>query len=321
MIKKGSSVIETIDSLLAAEENFGFVDDDYPIMLVEGKDDKILIDRYYYHKNDSKNPFRVAVGLDFGEKVNGKKMAIKSYEEIKKFYSKVFVLIDRDFDYYLGENLSEKDPNIYYYDYYELENYLFEDSILKLYFDRYFECINDHEFEGLKLEFKKMVCLFDPFSTLSFIRELIYREKIENVYSQFQIETIASVASKNPSGVLQNTSAIYSGLSAKEKVDAYINAELGKVDLTYDYLIDRISNNEVASDIAEDEEDSVYFYKYLISGKLIVNSLNIIIEHFEEIRTKPKRSQVVLTETLKKEWIPLYSEKYSRLINLIQSNI
>ena len=319
-IKEGSSVTETIDSLLAADTNFGYIEDDAPIILVEGKDDKELIDRYYYHRNGESNPFRVAVGEDFDEKVNGKKMALRSFHKIKNKYSRVFMLVDRDFDFFVGENLSSTDSDIFYYDYYELENYLFEDAILKLYFDRYFDCVDEAQFEKLKRELKKVICILEPFSQLSFIRELIYRDRLNIELEEEHKIHIASIAAKNPSGVLQNKSNSYIGLRSKEKVEKYIDFELDKIGLNLDCLIDSMSGEEVASDLAN-YEDPVYFFKFLISGKSIINSLNIIIEHIDEITVIPKRSNGVLAETVKKEWIPLYSESYSNLLNKIQSRI
>lgn len=48
---------------------------------------------------------------------------------MKRKGRKVICLLDRDYDFYLGEKIP--DEQVRYYNYFELENYLFEEKIMK----------------------------------------------------------------------------------------------------------------------------------------------------------------------------------------------
>lgn len=322
MIFKGSAIEETIDSLISASAIFG-VKDETPILIVEGKDDKELLHRYYYFHKNGEIPFRVTTGDDFGYAVSGKRNAFESYSQAQDYFENVFVLIDRDYDYYLGENNSQ-DTNVFYYDYYELENYLFDDTILKIFLDRYFNCIETELFEQIKKELNKHKEVYYPYTKISFFREMLYRGRVNISLTNEQIAHIVSVVSRKPVSVFNDESQMYGGLDIKEKTHKYFLSELKKVNLSYEEVLSSMELGESAADIFKDDyenEDPLFFYKYLISGKLILNSLHKLIESFDNLGLKGKESTRELEGIIKSEWIPLYSEDFKKIIYRIENRM
>lgn len=322
MIIEGSAIEETIDSLISASMIFG-VKEETPILIVEGKNDKELLQRYYYFHKDGEIPFKVVTGEDFGHKVNGKRNALESYSQAKEYFEKVFVLIDRDYDYYLGEYNFE-DNNIFYYDYFELENYLFDDTILKIFLDKFFNCMETELYERIKIELNKNKEVYYPYAKIGFFREMLYRERVNINLSTDQVERIVNTVARNPNSIFQDLSEVYGELGMKEKIRRYFFNEFEKVDLSYEEVISSIEIDENAAGILEvdpENEDQLFFYKYLISGKLILNSLQTLIENFEGFGLKANSSSRRLDLLITTEWIPLYSEDFKGIINRIENQI
>lgn len=83
--------------------------------------------RFYYNQNKNlKFEIRTASSLD-ESRIDGKKNVLAYYHD-NKLDQEIRVLLDRDYDFIL--DLNENEENIYYY---ELENYLFEESVLEEY--------------------------------------------------------------------------------------------------------------------------------------------------------------------------------------------
>lgn len=319
-ITKGTSIFETIDSLVAAKLFFNKEDDDYPILMVEGKDDVNVIQRYYYHNRKGKVPFKIVLAEDLNQKNNGKKNALNAYQKYKKHFSKIFCLLDKDYDLLLGEDLSATDSNISYYDYYELENYLFEEPILRLFFDRYFECTDNSDFYALRKELEEAAEIYHPFSKASIFRELFYREMTNEKLDEEEIKHIANATKKSPQSILENNSPVFSNYSLKEKVEKYFEIEFSEVDLSFkDLEKDTNSLQESAADI--EDVDPLDFFKYNISASYILQSLLIVLRSFKTLQFNSIGTNLSLEKSLKQEWIPIHSTKFEKKLSEIEKKI
>lgn len=127
VIRKGSSITIPAGIDEIAKKYLGIEPKTTRYLIVEGKTDVDAIKRYFYI-NDIERNFEIRTGSV--EEKNGKKIAIEYFKANKDNPEmKVMCLLDRDYDFILKKE--EQETNILYYDYFELESYLFDEDIIK----------------------------------------------------------------------------------------------------------------------------------------------------------------------------------------------
>ena len=183
-------------------------------------------------------------------------------------------MLDRDYDFVLQTNRINKD--IFYYDFYELENYLFDIQTFKEFL---LHCYP----KELKLDaFQEVfedITNFDVSENFLFIyylslyRELNYYErtnqKIENIveYSNF-------IKKFNYSGVYTGKDPEVIGESLNEKVSSYIE---NKLNLIEDNLFNDIKDFFEAEDF-EKPESFLEFSQFYFKGKILLRNFSIILK-------------------------------------------
>jgi hypothetical protein len=183
-------------------------------------------------------------------------------------------LLDRDYDFVLQTNRINKD--IFYYDFYELENYLFDIQTFKEFL---LHCYP----KELKLDaFQEVfedITNFDVSENFLFIyylslyRELNYYErtnkKIENIveYSNF-------IKKFNYSGVYTGKDPEVIGESLNEKVSSYIE---NKLNLIEDNLFNDIKDFFEA-EYFEKPESFLEFSQFYFKGKILLRNFSIILK-------------------------------------------
>lgn len=309
------SIIESIEAILAEGPNFNIDDGIDNILIVEGKDDIEVIEKHYFLKKNKDMPFRICVGEDFGEHVSGKKNAIKSLEKHINEYPKIICLLDRDLDFQLG--LNEDNERILYYDYYELENYLFEDSILKVFLGRFYKFTDNESYLNILDSFYRISKYYTPIAKMMLAREICNRDAIFDDKSKF--DKIAKLSKKDLGPILSHKSQVYEGLDFLDKIYHYINQELSEVDLDLSYLEGLFEDNEAAATLISTEDFSGNIFKYAIGAKQVIKSIQILMQEFIDSQYIKEGGQISLERSLKKEWIPIQSEKFADLMDYIEN--
>ncbi len=305
---------EILEAVLAEKEMYNFDNgNSNTILLVEGIDDIHVINSYYYYKNKDEMPFRVVRAEELNEKVSGKKNALKAFENYKDEFSNLVCLLDRDFDFFLGESINNE--RIFYYDYYELENYLFDETVLKLLAARYFNCRNNITFGKVLSELMDNAIIFLPYMKLGLFREVCYRNPL---IDKEKIEKVVEIASTNPVKILERKKEEFSNLNPIEKIKKFITDELGKVNISLEEIERLVTQEEITStsDVLKDLE----FFKYGIGTKLILGALQLLMkENFITVQFNKAGNVLSLEKSLKDEWIPHISQDFERLMNLIEA--
>ncbi|MGG0655536.1 DUF4435 domain-containing protein [Rummeliibacillus pycnus] len=302
---------EILGAVLAESQNFGFQIEE-KILIVEGSDDIQAIRKYYFHK-DKQLPFRVVKAEDLNENVSGKKTALKAFDRHKARIPNLFCLLDRDFDFIIGKNREES--RIFYYDYYELENYLFEEKILRLMISRFFDA-NEVNYNNILSEFSKIAKIYKHFSHLGAIREICYHEEQEDLLGI----KLAMLAKSNLISILENKSNDYLGLSNIERVEKYLNIELSHISTNLAEVYELFKEKEVASTTLTTTDESLEFFRTFISSKFVLKSIVFLMKFCIENVTFNRRGEKSSLESdLKNEWIPTQSEKFAEIMQKIES--
>ncbi|GIN71150.1 hypothetical protein J14TS2_16250 [Bacillus sp. J14TS2] len=322
LITKGSSITETVDSIVSTEHFTGEPYDGPPLLIVEGVDDIQVLQKYYYFYNNGSLPFKVVLG-SLDEKMGGKKRALDAYSENKTKFNQVFCLIDRDFDFHLGEESDDK--NVFYYDYYELENYLFDSEILKLLFGRFFNCTTIDQYNVLVQELQHLATIYVPYSQLAYFRELHFRGKTEILLSEDGINKFSKIVKIKPERIINDDSLEDRGVPTAERIEKFLEKELSEINLTIQRIKDNFSHDSFlliagAREINE-ESEGLDFFRYFISGKFILGSLAILFKTFTSMRYVNNVDRNSIENTLKNEWIPKNSVMFKQLIESIENEI
>ncbi|QPQ35565.1 DUF4435 domain-containing protein [Lysinibacillus sp. JNUCC-52] len=314
-ISNGEMHEELLEAVLA-EDFFGYSENNNDILLVEGSDDIQVIKKFYYHRRNGDIPFRVVKAEDLNEILSGKKNALKAYEKYKDEKSNLICLFDRDLDFFLNENC--KDDRIHYYDFYELENYLFDESILKLFFDRYYDCDEIELFEKMLDEFNNISDLLFHYPKLSLIRELNFKY---NFLNEEELDKIVKLSKTKPIQIFNNQAEKYRNLDLLQKFDLFISEELNKVNTSLVEIEQRILPDNVAATISEyTSMEKMFFFKYCISAKFILSSLHFLMQNCIKVGTIINSgNSSSLERTLKKEWIPCRSDHFHTLMLQIEN--
>jgi hypothetical protein len=276
-IEEGSSIPEAFEIDVISEEFFG-IEKPQKILIVEGESDRECIKRYFYLKNiEITFEIRTAsVALENCKDIDGKKKALQYFDDnlCSKNPIDIKLLLDRDYDFVLQTNRINKD--IFYYDFYELENYLFDIQTFKEFL---LHCYP----KELKLDaFQEVfedITNFDVSENFLFIyylrlyRELNYYErtnkKIENIveYSNF-------IKKFNYSGVYTGKDPEVIGESLNEKVSSYIE---NKLNLIEDNLFNDIKDFFEA-EYFEKPESFLEFSQFYFKGKILLRNFSIILK-------------------------------------------
>ncbi|MHA4218130.1 hypothetical protein [Bacillus cereus] len=320
-IRRGSALKEhakaVITESLFAKKDF----ENDKFLLLEGSDDIDVIKHYYMYKGiEVKRVFRLIKadeeGIEGSNKVAGKQNALNFFGKLKEKNRNVICLLDRDYDFYLDEVNS--DPKIKYYDYYELENYLFEDTLLMIILKN---VCNYPDIES----YEKMVTLLHniekeckPYILLCFLREVNYRK---NILTEEQLNKVLEIIDKKPASMMQMK---HLGIeNALERITGYIEIELGKVGLNIELVEKIINENDYESSQLMDVSEPLYLFRYAIKGKTISNSIpyffKYILENNPDLNEfKSKGNLSNLLSRLKIEWIPNSSQDFTKLLEEIE---
>ncbi len=126
-IKVGSAIPEFIEIDDIAEEIFDLPKPD-KILIVEGETDVIVLENYLDLKKISINFLIRTASMVDDEHRSGKDVALEYYDKHKDD-REIVLLLDRDYDFICSTE--RNDERIIYYDYYSLENYFFEEVVMK----------------------------------------------------------------------------------------------------------------------------------------------------------------------------------------------
>ena len=126
-IKIGSAIPEIIEIDDIAEDIFDLPKPER-ILIVEGDTDVIVLENYLDLKKTPINFLIRAVSMVDDDERSGKDAALEYYDK-NKDKQEIILLLDRDYDFICSTE--RNDERIIYYDYYSLENYFFEEVVLK----------------------------------------------------------------------------------------------------------------------------------------------------------------------------------------------
>ena len=226
-------------------------------------------------------------------------------------------MLDRDFDFHLNE--VHPDSRVKYYNYYELENYLFEDSLLKIVLKNVCNYSDmNHYYEMIRLlhEIEK-AC--KPYVLLCFLREVHYRK---DILTEDQLAKVLEIIKKNPSSMMQMRNL---GIANElERIPGYIESELNKVGLSIEIVLELIDDNDYESSSIMGVTEPLDLFKFAITGKLVSNSLSYFFKYIltnsselNQIKSKGNLSSIITR--LKLEWIPTLSQDLSELLKEIET--
>ncbi|WP_445449162.1 hypothetical protein [Enterococcus lactis] len=271
-IEIGSSIPETIEIDELAHDYFGFPKPQ-KILIVEGISDKECIERFYYHqKKKPKFEIRTASLLD-EKRVDGKKNALAYYHE-NKSDQEIRVLLDRDYDFIL--DLYEKEENIYYYDYYELENYLFDEEVLEEYIVNTIQDFSPEEVrESLdKIKDTNIEMSFSLFYKIVVIREIYYNKIYNFDFDESIIESFAKMIKKlSFSAILNGNHPFCEGTTTiEDRIENFFKKSLLEID---DSLYNKIMNFWEDCEYSS-PENFIQFCQHYFKGKALLKSIDSI---------------------------------------------
>lgn len=270
-IEEGSSIPETLETDELAYDYFGFPKPP-KILIVEGNSDKECIERFYYdQKKNLTFEVRTASSLD-ESRVDGKKNALAYYHD-NKSDQEIRVLLDRDYDFIL--DLNEHEDNIYYYDYYELENYLFDEEVLEEYIVNSIRKFSPEEvrttLEAIKTT--NIDSSFSLFYKVVVIREVHYHGLHNFDFNETTITSFAQmIKNLSFSAILQGRHPLCVGDTIEERINSFFEQALVKID---DDLYDQVNAFWEESEYSL-PESFIQFCQYYFKGKILLKSLDCI---------------------------------------------
>jgi hypothetical protein len=322
-IKRGSALKESAKAIITETKFIKKEITNDKLLLLEGPDDIEVISNYYlYRGREVKKAFRLVKAneeeIEGANTVAGKQNAIKLFEKLRQKNRNVICLLDRDYDFYLNE--THPDPRVKYYDYYELENYLFEDSLFRVILKNVCNYNDFKYYEELILLLKDIEDACKPYILLCFLREVNYRT---SVLTEEQLSKVLKIINTKPSSMMEMKNL---GIDNElDRISCFIETELSKVGLSI-VLVQKIidDNNYVSSNLMNVSEP-LHLFRYAIKGKMISNSLSFffkyILEHnpyLSELKSKGDLSRIL--SRLKIEWIPVLSQDFTELLKRIEDD-
>ncbi|MCS0674639.1 DUF4435 domain-containing protein [Cytobacillus firmus] len=291
------------------------------ILLLEGPDDIEVITNFYLYKGkDVKKNFRLVKAndrdIDDSSPVAGKQNALKLFTRLKQESRNVICLLDRDYDFHLGEKVS--DHRVIYYDYFELENYIFEEKVFKIIVKNICNYPDDEYYKKIISIFQKIEESCKPYILLCFLREVHFRK---DVLTDQQLEKILQILKIKPESMMQMKHLPIS--DPLKRIECFIQMEIEKVGLNLDLIQDIINRNHYVSSSIMDVSDPLNLFRYAIKGKVISNSLQFFFKYILEenpylYEIKSEGNLYSVLTRLKLEWIPNISQDFSRLLENIE---
>ncbi|PED02933.1 hypothetical protein CN423_19165 [Bacillus cereus] len=320
-IKKGNALTEDARAIITETRFTRKRLEDEKLLLLEGPDDIKVINNYYlYNEPTVKKQFKLIKANDEEVKGStttaGKQNALNLFRRLRQENRNVICLLDRDYDFYLKENQS--DPRIKYYDYYELENYLFDESLLKIILKNVCDYPDAESYQKMIQLLHDIEVACKPYVLLCFLREVHYRK---SVLTEEQLSKVLNIIDKSPSSMMhmQNLNTN----NKIERISKYLEIELEKVDLSIEIVQKIIDENNYKSCELMDISKPMDLFKFAIKGKLVSNSLthfsNYILEIDEDLKSMQSTGNLSgILSRLKIEWIPNLSKDFIRLVKMIE---
>ncbi|MFV0936158.1 hypothetical protein [Bacillus thuringiensis] len=321
-IKKGTALKEDARAIIT-ETKFSkknFTDD--RLLLVEGPDDiEVINNHYLYKRSKNKKVFRLIKANSENIEADstttaGKKNALELYNTLRQRERNVICLLDRDYDFYLKENQS--DSRIKYYDYYELENYLFDDSLLMIAMKYVCNYPDSSYYDELVQLLNVVEHSCKPYVLMCFLREVNYRK---NILNKEQLETVLKIIKKGPSSMMQMQNLNIE--NKLERISAYIDKELKMVGLDIESIQKIIKDANYEPNKFINVTEPLHLFRYAMKGKMVSKSLehffNHIFDqnpHLKELKSKGNLSGI--TNSLKIDWIPNHSTNFAKLLDLVE---
>lgn len=306
--------IETIDALQHFTKEGKEEFNNGKHILVEGDSDVDTLNIFLEDKKITDVKVIVPRDLD-GNGTDGKNEVLKKFNQYKDKMENLVCLIDRDLDPILGRDY-ELNSRIYEYDYYELENYLFEDRVLDTCL-RTFYSKSLSEVDNLDGKINLMESFFNPIATFAIIRELDYRAIKENIISceneKKKVLTFAQLSYLNKDYNLEkakSTSEVFKILHE------LIDNNFKEFNKSYNDYVTVVA--EFLEEI-EVENNNLYMLRYLTKGKHVAKCLHKFIEILFELKIIYGSKQNI-TNQLLEIWIPKISIQYNNLIDKILKN-
>jgi len=313
-IKRGKAFAEHAKAIITEDKFIQENEENEDILLLEGVDDIEVITNYYLYKRNDKNlNFRLLTANDKSlpehSPVAGKKNALVMHTKLKEKNKNVICLLDRDYDFYFEEDKDKQDCSVKYYDYFELENYLFDEKIFKVVVKNVCKYTNYSEYVAIitMLHEVERACL--PYANLCLLRELNYRK---NVIEQYQLDKILEIIGVNLDSMMKMDNL--GNENQLERISIFIENELEKVNLDI---------NEVNKIIEKDVVNHIYLneplelFKYSLKGKKIAKSLPSFFKYLltENHFLQPADGNLSsIMSRLRDEWLPNMSDKLSELL-------
>ncbi|MBT2663612.1 DUF4435 domain-containing protein [Bacillus sp. ISL-45] len=318
-IRRGSSLKENVKAVLTETRFTKRELSEDKLLLLEGPDDIEVIRNYYLYKGkEVTRIFRlIKANEDQTDGVAGKKNALKYYQKLRSENRNVICLLDRDYDFYLDEK--NDDPRIKYYDYFELENYLFDDSLFRIILKNVCDYPDVNYYNELVLLLHGIEESCKPFILLCFLREVNYRK---DILTEEQLKKVLEIIRFNPMSIMQMTNL--NTENVLDRIPTFVNNELQKVGLNIQLVCRLLQDNNYDPRYITDITEPLYLFRYTIKGKTISNSLDYFFKyileqnpHLKEIKSKGNLSSIIAR--LKIEWIPSLSERFTELITKIEN--
>lgn len=300
--------------------------DDTKYLIVEGKDDVEVIKSYFEHNGFYTNnsyPFQVITPTKYqfkGDdeefqaiKIDGKNNVLKSINNAIEHNQKdrFCCVIDRDLDFILEKNSNLE--NVFYYDYYELENYLLsKDVISKILLAIKYKYKKITELEDISIilgRIEELDVIFKDYAFLNILREFNYHEKIssDKMLSNDELKGIVALSGQMHASKLNYYCA---SLNLNDSIQKLFNTELKDCSICMDDLKERYPE-------IEDILTSNSISKYLVDGKRVMDMFLLAIKH---VFLNSKKNDIQdFYFRLKNEWIPCHSKEFNEKIKQIEN--
>lgn len=228
-IKIGSAIPEIIEIDDIAEDFFDLPKPE-KILIVEGVADAIVLENYLDLEKIPKN-FLIRTTIMTNENHHsGKDIALEYYDK-NKDNQEIVLLLDRDYDFICSTERT--DDKIIYYDYYSLENYFFEEKVLKFALianavpkdkrDKILHFINSDKQEILN---PLIEC-----SKLRIFRKYHKEKKTPFQLNEEEIIKFANFIKKlDIKGCIKGKNPYLAGSNFKDRLHTYVNQSLEDID-------------------------------------------------------------------------------------------
>ncbi|MCK1158607.1 DUF4435 domain-containing protein [Streptococcus uberis] len=272
-IENGSAIPTPLDIDEIAFEIFGR-EKPKNLLIVEGDTDISVIENFLEINKiyDNKIEIRTSGTLD-DNGISGKRKAFEYYKANKE-HQNIRLLLDKDYDFILERNV--RDSNIFYYDYYELENYLFDKEVLKRVLIA--NKLQKDQIKKIKQYFEgeQNLDLFTKCYKLRLFREFHKDKKTITVLDESTIRRYSNFVSQIKLQMcISGENSIYDGESFGQRLEKCIVDEINSIK---DGLIEEIESEEILQDISH-PKNLLDFFQNFYKGKDLIKILGTILKY------------------------------------------